>query len=183
MSTHDDTPRELQAATLFGTIESVDVATATCRVRSGDILTDAVPWAAQRAGTTRRWSPPTVGEQVVLLCPGGDTHGAVALLGLYTTSNAAPSASADEDVTEYPDGTRIVYNHAAKKLTATLADGGEIDITATKIKITGDVEVDGKIDCTKTVTATEDVIGGGKSLKTHPHTGVQSGSGTSGPPA
>lgn len=180
MSTHNDTPRELQAAMMFGTILSVEGF--KCRVRSGNLDTDAVHWVAHRAGTTRRWSPPTAGEQVLLLCPGGDTHGAVALLGLYSDDNAAPSTSPDEDVTEYPDGTRIVYDHAAKKLTATLAEGGEVEIFAKKVKITGDVEVDGKIDCTKTVTATQDVVGGGKSLKTHPHTGVQTGTGTSGPP-
>lgn len=34
-----------------------------------------------------------------------------------------------------------------------------------------------------TLTATTDVVGGGKSLKTHVHSGVQSGGGNSGPPA
>lgn len=186
MSTHNDTPRELQAAMMYGTIESIDGI--TCRVRSGEVVTDAVQWVAHRAGTTRRWSPPTAGEQVLLLCPGGDTHGAVALLGLYSDDNAAPSTSPDEDVTEYPDGTRIVYDHAAKKLTATFAEGGEVDITAQKIRITADVEIvgnlsiDGDTNCTQTITASTDVIGGGKSLKTHRHTGVQTGGGTSGPP-
>jgi phage baseplate assembly protein V len=187
MKTHDDTPREMQAAMLFGTIESVDGI--TCRVRSGDVFTDGVRWVAQRAGTTRRWSPPTVGEEVVVLSPGGDTSGATVLAGLFNDNNPPPSTSPDEDVTEYPDGTRIVYDHAAKKLTATFAEGGEVDITAQKIKITADVEIvgnlsiDGDTDCTQTITATTDVIGGGKHLKTHTHGGVQSGSGTSGPPA
>jgi phage baseplate assembly protein gpV len=38
------------------------------------------------------------------------------------------------------------------------------------------------VNVDKTVTATTDVVGGGKSLKSHIHTGVTSGSGTSGPP-
>lgn len=42
--------------------------------------------------------------------------------------------------------------------------------------ITGNVQVD------QTLTATTDVVGGGKSLKTHIHSGVTTGSGTSGPP-
>ena len=186
MSTHDDTPREMQAAMMFGTIESVDGI--TCRVRTGYVLTDAVQWVAHRAGTTRRWSPPAVGEQVVLLCPGGDTLGAVALLGLYSTANAAPSTSPDEDVTLYPDGTRIVYDHAARKLTATFAEGGEVDITAQKIRITADVDITGKLkvdgdtECTGTVTGNVDVIAAGVSGKNHPHPNIQRGSALSDPP-
>ena len=65
MSTHDDTPREMQAAMMFGTIESVDGI--TCRVRTGYVLTDAVQWVAHRAGTTRRWSPPA--------CPSRSAYG------------------------------------------------------------------------------------------------------------
>lgn len=186
MSTHNDTPRELQAVMMFGTIESVDGI--TCRVRSGDVVTDAVQWVAHRAGTTRRWSPPTKGEQVLLLCPGGDTHGAVALLGLYTDDNAAPSTSPDEDVTEYPDGTRIVYDHAAKKLTATFVADGEAEVIAKKLTFRADVDIVGKLridgdtDCTGTVTGQVDVIAAGVSGKNHPHGGIQRGSALSDPP-
>ena len=42
-----------------GTIESVDLAAATCRVRVGEIVTGDIPWFAPRAGDTRVWSPPT----------------------------------------------------------------------------------------------------------------------------
>ncbi|MDU7524850.1 MAG: hypothetical protein E7K72_26375, partial [Roseomonas mucosa] len=43
-------------------------------------------------------------------------------------------------------------------------------------KFIGDVEVEGQ------VTASTDVVGGGKSLLSHRHTSVQNGSGVSGPP-
>jgi hypothetical protein len=43
--------------------------------------------------------------------------------------------------------------------------------------VTGDLHVTG------TATADTDVIGGGKSLKTHPHRDTQPGGGQSGPPA
>lgn len=52
-----------------------------------------------------------------------------------------------------------------------------ITLDAPTIHVTGD------INCDKTVTATTNVIGGGKSLKTHTHSGVQPGAGTSGPPS
>lgn len=54
---------------------------------------------------------------------------------------------------------------------------GNIELKpAEKVTVLGDVDVTG------TVTAAVDVIGGGKSLKTHTHGGVQTGGGTTGPP-
>lgn len=56
---------------------------------------------------------------------------------------------------------------------------GALTITADpigKVTIVGDVEVQG------TITATVDVIGGGKSLKTHVHSGVTAGGGNTGQP-
>lgn len=58
-----------------------------------------------------------------------------------------------------------------------------VAITATTIKIAGNVEVTGDLSATGTITGTTDVIGGGKHLKTHTHGGVTTGSGTSGPPS
>lgn len=51
-----------------------------------------------------------------------------------------------------------------------------ITLDAPTIHVTGD------INCDKTVTAATDVVGGGKHLKTHTHSGVATGTGTSGPP-
>jgi phage baseplate assembly protein V len=46
----------------------------------------------------------------------------------------------------------------------------------------GTLHVTDEVTADKSVTATVDVIGGGKHLKTHTHGGVQAGAGTSGPP-
>lgn len=51
------------------------------------------------------------------------------------------------------------------------------------IKPAATVTVEGDLHCTGTVTGDVDVVGGGKHLKTHTHTGVQTGGGTSGPPS
>lgn len=51
------------------------------------------------------------------------------------------------------------------------------------VEINGAVDVTGDVDVTGTVDATVDVIAGGKSGKTHTHSAVQSGGGTSGPPS
>lgn len=47
---------------------------------------------------------------------------------------------------------------------------------------TGTLHVTDEVTADKSVTATTDVIGGGKSLKNHQHTGVTTGGGVSGPP-
>lgn len=183
---HDDTPRELQATMLYGRIHSVQGS--KCRVASGGIVTGDLPWFAWRAGNVRRWSPPSVGEQVLLLCPGGDTLGAVALLGVYSDAYPAPSQDHDEEVTLYPDGAEIRYHHGTHTLTATLPDGSTIDVTATTINIaanvniTGKLVVDGDTDCTGTIAADVDVTADGVSLKSHRHGGVQTGGGQTGEP-
>lgn len=53
---------------------------------------------------------------------------------------------------------------------------GLVKITATSVHMTGNLLVDG------TITGTTDVVGGGKSLKTHTHSGVTTGGGVTGPP-
>jgi hypothetical protein len=56
-------------------------------------------------------------------------------------------------------------------------------IQAPTIELKGNVvHTDGDISSTGTATVDVDVIGGGKSLKTHVHTGVTPGGGISGPP-
>jgi phage baseplate assembly protein gpV len=50
------------------------------------------------------------------------------------------------------------------------------------LHFTGDLTVDGDIRSTGTVTGDTDVVGGGKSLKGHKHTGVQAGGAITGGP-
>jgi phage baseplate assembly protein V len=50
-----------------------------------------IRWIERRAGRTRTWSPPSQGEQVVLLCPGGEIGAAVALRGLFSSACPAPA--------------------------------------------------------------------------------------------
>ncbi|MDH0032912.1 MULTISPECIES: hypothetical protein [unclassified Acinetobacter] len=51
-----------------------------------------------------------------------------------------------------------------------------------KVVIEGDIEHTGNQTTTGKITATEDVVSGGKSLKTHVHGGVQNGGGTTSQP-
>lgn len=81
------------------------------RVKSGGLDTDWLPWAERRAGGTRTWSPPAIGEQVLLFCPSGEPRNGIVLCGIPSDDNDTPSHSADETVTLYPDGATTTYNH------------------------------------------------------------------------
>lgn len=69
-----------------------------------------------------------------------------------------------------------------KGATVALNGDGTITSAATTWNHTGTLNVTGDVNVSDTLTATTDVVGGGKSLKTHQHSGVQTGGGESGPP-
>ena len=60
---------------------------------------------------------------------------------------------------------------------------GESTLTPQGVRNVSDVTINGNLHVTGTITADVDVIGGGKHLKTHTHSGVQPGGGNSGPPS
>ncbi|RJF92990.1 phage baseplate assembly protein V [Sphingomonas cavernae] len=160
----------------LGTIAEVDLAGARCTVDLDDELTtDWVPWFAPRAGETAIWSPPSVGEQVLLISPEGDMESAVALLGVYSDDNPAPGDSLTELI-RFKDGAIISYDPEAHALSAILPDGATAEITAPGgLTITGDVTIEGDVTINGKAEASEDVVGGGISLKSHKHGGVAAG--------
>lgn len=134
----------------LGTIAAVDTGSPPrVRVKTGGITTDWLPWLERRAGTTRTWNPPTLGEQVVLLCPSGDLRNGVILTGVPTDANDVPSHSADETVTHYPDGAVTRYNHAAGALfvggvkTVVLEAATSVLVKCPSTTFDGDVTVKG----------------------------------------
>ena len=101
----------------------------------------------------------------------------------------APSSSESEHLVRFPDGALIRYDHASHELVAMLPGGGKAEVTADggvtvngPLTVNGDTTINGDANVSQTLTAYTDVIGGGKSLKGHKHTGVQTGGGVSGPP-
>jgi phage baseplate assembly protein V len=110
-----------------GTIAEVDVSRARARVKAGDNLTGWRPWASARTGTTIDWDPPTVGEQVVLFSPAGDLAQSIIFTGLYAGN--APKDSADIYHRQFPDGSRITYDHQKKLLDVHLSGEATINVT------------------------------------------------------
>ena len=66
-----ETDRRTANMIRYGEIVEADYQNARVKIKSGDQVTGWVPWVASRAGTYQDWSPPEVGQQVVLACPDG----------------------------------------------------------------------------------------------------------------
>ncbi len=111
-----------------------------------------LPWLSAAAGGQRAWRAPALGEQVLILAPGGDLQQGVVLASLYGADFAAPSADPAAAVTLYADGARIEYHAGEHRLRAALPPGATAEITASggvsiagDVTITGDVAVSGGI--------------------------------------
>lgn len=161
----------------LGTIAAVDHGRARVRVRAGELLTAWLPWIEQRAGTTRTWNPPTEGEQVLLISPGGDPAAAVVITGLYRQTHPAPAVSGNVWHVVMPDGAVIEYDHAAQHLSANLPGSAEVT-AAGGITLNADTVINGSL-----VINGSDVTHNGTNIgDTHKHTGVVPGGGQSGGP-
>lgn len=162
--------RRLDNLLRLGTIANVDHAKALVKVQSGNILTDWLPWLTLRAGTTQTWSPPTTGEQCLVLAVSGELTTAVVLVGLYTQN--APSHNPDEHCIKFADGAEIKYDHTSGHLSAKNCKTAEIHATQSitadtpSLTCTGNVTIDG------TLTVQQQISGNGGLA-------VQGGSGAS----
>lgn len=189
-----DLERRMANTVRDGTIMAVDLAKRRVRVRSGSIETTWLPWPAGRAGAgKRRWDPPEVGEQVVMISPGGDLRQARVIPGVYQDAHDAPSSDGNKDMVAYGDGTVIEYDRGSHTLLADLgpakihADRTKIELTmggvvfrlsGGKVTIVGDIEHHGAFASTgSSFTHNSKNVG-----STHVHGGVVTGgANTSGP--
>lgn len=187
-SSREDIPTDPATLIRRGVIASVDLAAARCTINYGDpdddddLESPPLRWIMPRSGQTSIWSPPSVGEQALLICPDGQLSAGLILVGI-TCDAFPPAGNSPEELIRYPDGAEIAYDPESHVLRAILPAGAEARITAETIRITGNVEVTGDITVTGKVTATDDVLAAGKSLKSHKHTGVQAGGAQTGAPA
>lgn len=148
MSDYDLTEmgRQLSNLVRIGTISELDVTNARVKVSVAGLTTEWLPWAASRAGTTRQWSPPKVGEQVIIASPYGDMAQAVVIGSVYQDDHPAPASSGDQERIVYPDGAFEDYNSASHEYMLNVPAGGKItlqvgaskiEISSSGVKITG----------------------------------------------
>lgn len=200
--------RQLNNVVRIGTIKQLDLANARAKVSVAGCTTDWLPWGTNRAGKRRDWSPPVIGEQVVLFAPYGDLGQAVIGPSIFQEDHAAPAASADQETTVYPDGTTVDYNSASNTLTITVAGSGNVIINCKVANVKAETSV--TLDtpdtfCTGNLTVAKSFQmgqeGGSATMKgnvaieggslthngknvgsTHSHSGVTPGGGNTGAP-
>jgi len=173
-----------------GTVSEVDPVNWLCRVKTGDIETNWINWLTTRAGSTRAWWKPTVGEQVVLLSLGGNLETAFALPAIYSDAFPPPDYSENGATTVFQDGGWFQYEPETGQLLIKNIKSVRIEAADGIQLITEQFGVDAdqtRINSETVMNGTVTQGGGGMSsngvvVHTHKHGGVKSGSDMSGGP-
>jgi len=112
-----------------------------------------------RAGLTKEWHPPAIGEQVLVFSPCGDVALAVSLGGIFQSAFAQPSTSPNQNVIQFPDGSTVTHDSGSGTYTinvnsgnvtincgnATINASQKTTINAPDTAISGNVTVGGNI--------------------------------------
>ncbi|MEI7263800.1 phage baseplate assembly protein V [Pectobacterium carotovorum] len=164
-----------------GVVTHVNTADALCRVQTGGMTTGWLNWLTRRAGRSRDWWAPSIGEQVLILSIGGELDTAFVLPGIYSDANPAPSASADAYHVSFPDGAVVEYEPATGALTVSGIKTADItaseSLTATvplvTVKASTRITLDTpEVVCTnKLITGTLEVKQGGTMRGNIEHSG------------
>lgn len=109
--------RQVRNILRLGYISDVDLVEGVCRVQTGGMQTTWLNWLTCRAGRSRVWWAPSVGEQVLILAIGGELDTAFVLPGVFSDDHPAPSASPDAIHIAFPDGAVIEYEPDSGSLT------------------------------------------------------------------
>lgn len=181
LSSIQELARAIRNLIRSGVVTEVDTVQGVCRVQSGGIQTTWLNWLTTRAGRSRTWWAPSVGEQVLLLAIGGELDTAFVLPGIFSDDHPAPSASPDALHVSFPDGAVIEYEPESGALTVSGIKTADVtaseSITATvpvvlvkaETRITLDTP---EVVCTnKLTTGMLEVKKGGKMTGNIEHTG------------
>lgn len=171
----------------IGTVSAVNLDDGLCRVDTGNLTTGWLHWLTARAGNTRSWNAPSVGEQVIVLCLGGETDTGFVLSAVFSDNNPAPSASADALHWSFPDDAVIEYEPATGALKATGIKSATIEasvkilldsplVECTKLLKTPQLEVTSGGTMKGDITHTDGSLSSnGKVLHSHKHPGDSGG--------
>ncbi|MBI6161333.1 phage baseplate assembly protein V [Serratia liquefaciens] len=158
--------RLLENVTRVGVVTEIDEDAWRVRVATGELDTAWLRWNAQRAGAFNIWVPPSIGEQVWMVCIGGNPETAIIGGSLYSNDHPAPGGSRNEMVITAPDGAKFRYN----------ADAGALEVSGIKTaKVSAEVKIildSPVVECTELLkTKKFDVTEGGEMRGTFSHSG------------
>ena len=116
-----------------GTVYAVDPASVRCRIKSGELLTDWLPYFVRRAGSRRDSDHPTLNEQAAVFSPSGELGAGFVLIGL--NSDAFPSPNTDPNLhsSHFADGTWFGYDQGEHRMRFV---NGPTEISADRTAIT-----------------------------------------------
>lgn len=170
-----------------GVVSAISKDGKSVRVQSDDLQTTWLRWTTTRAGAFKVWCPPSLGEQVLLGCIGGNPETAVLLGSLYSSENDAPASNLMQMVITAPDGAKFSYDAEAGALsasgmkTATIQAETKITLDAPEVECTNHLKAK-TFDFTEGGTMAGDVTHTGGALKSngvqvddHDHGKVQRG--------
>jgi len=173
-----------------GTVSDVDTVNWLCRVKTGDLETNWINWLTCRAGKTRTWWQPSIGEQVVLLSLGGNLETAFALPAIYSDAFPPPDYSENGSTTVFSDGGWFQYEPDTgqllikniKSVRVEAADGiqlitDQLGVDASRTLINSQTVMNGAV-----TQGGGDMSSNGVVVDKHKHGGVKSGGDTSGGP-
>jgi len=173
--------RALRNMIRTGIIVDIDLTSGRCRVQTGGIVTQWLQWLTHRAGHSRTWWAPSVGEQVLLLAVGGELDTAFVLPGIFSDDNPAPSASADAWHVAFPDGAVFEYEpqNSALKVsgikTADITASQSVTVSVPEVKVVASTRITldtPEVVCTnKLITSTLEVQKGGTMSGNISHSG------------
>jgi len=164
-----------------GIVTEVDLVEGLCRVQTGEMQTTWLNWLTQRAGRSRTWWAPSVGEQVLILAVGGELDTAFVLPAIFSDDHPAPSASADAWHVSFPDGAVIEYEPENSALTVsgiktadvTASDSITATVPVVTVKASSRITLDTpEVVCTnKLITGSLEVQNGGTMRGNIEHSG------------
>lgn len=167
-----DIARAIRNLIRTGIVTAVNPDEGLCRVQTGGMQTTWLNWLTCRAGRSRAWWAPSVGEQVLILAIGGELDTAFVLPGIFSDDHPAPSASPDALHISFPDGAVIEYEPESGSLTVsgiktadvTASDAITATVPLVLVKASTRITLDTpEVVCTnKLTTATLEVQKGGK---------------------
>lgn len=176
-----DIARAIRNLIRTGIVTDVDLVEGLCRVQTGGMQTTWLNWLTSRAGRSRVWWAPSVGEQVLLLAIGGELDTAFVLPSIFSDDHPAPSASPDAFHVTFPDGAVIEYDpdsgalivSGIKTADVTASDSLTATVPVVLVKASTRIKLDTpEVVCTnKLIAATLEVQKGGKMYGDIEHSG------------
>ncbi len=188
----------------IGTVKSYDPNEyiAKVQLQPDSLITGWLPVASSWMGNGwGMFCPPSPGDMVSVVFINGDLNAGYVESRFWNDEDRPVAVDSGECWLLHKSGAYFKLTNDGKAsfsdgqgATVTLNGDGTITSQASNwshtgpmsidgnVSITGNETVSGNVNCSGTVTGTTDVVGGGKSLKTHVHGGVQSGGSDTSPP-